>query len=158
MTVALCKKTCAKGVGHWLWFYLPTLTLVAVSLFLYLVFLALYLLPAVSKYGMAANLGVIIAFHILFGMYWLCLGLTWAVNAGRLQPVRVVCGPNRFPQTAAFGARVPRSCALTVCLCWRAGASDLAKEPVRVCRGRDQAADPCHEGCLSQDQGHFVSQ
>lgn len=91
MTLTLCSKTCSKGPLHWLWFYLPSLTLVALSLFLYFVWLFLYILPLHRKEGMTASnhlLAIIVTFHVFFGLYVLCLFRTWSVDAGRIPEVR----------------------------------------------------------------------
>jgi hypothetical protein len=94
MTSALCSKTCAKGPLHWLMFYLPTLTLLAVTFFLYYVYLVFFILTDIHKNGgritgyMSA---VIITFHILFGMYLFSLYRTWSTPAGRLPDVSFVC-------------------------------------------------------------------
>lgn len=91
MTVSLCSKTCAKGPLHWLWFYLPTFTLILLSLFLYLVWLCLYILPKIRREGMNSSnqlLGVVIAFHVLFFMYCFCLFRTWSTPAGKIPEVQ----------------------------------------------------------------------
>lgn len=94
MTVSLCSKTCAKGPLHWLWFYLPTFTLILLSLFLYLVWLCMYTLPKIRREGMNSSnhlLGVIIGFHVLFFMYCFCLFRTWSTPAGKIPEVCNAC-------------------------------------------------------------------
>jgi hypothetical protein len=103
MTTGLCSKTCSKGPLHWLWFYLPSLTLVALSVFLYCVWMFLFIMPIVRKQGMTSSnqmLPIIVIFHVFFGLYVLCLFRTWATDAGRITEVHFLF--SFFPSFPSF--------------------------------------------------------
>eukprot|EP00455_Lapot_gusevi_P037436 TRINITY_DN4188_c0_g1_i1.p1 TRINITY_DN4188_c0_g1~~TRINITY_DN4188_c0_g1_i1.p1 ORF type:complete len:348 (-),score=104.61 TRINITY_DN4188_c0_g1_i1:90-1133(-) len=123
MTLALCGRTCRDGgFLYWLWFYLPTFTLMGVSTVLYYVWIAhvwlFYWDRAESDAERSQYTSLLAIFHIFWALYVISFIRCWATHPGavpewfRKKPF--VFADNKLPrETAALLDRVINDLTLT---------------------------------------------